>query len=347
MCSPGRYVRVTPAGGLRWRKRARGEVEPERSGRVPARAHEQLLHLVGRHPFLTVRQLARLLGTTSARIRRLEDDLVANTWLQRVELDELLGATGLTRADIERLGLVVLTLAGRRRLAAWLGLDPTTATRYHGLIGHGRSHEGKRRLLLRALAHTLGANEVFVSFAVAADAVRGARGTDLLAEWRAGNACERRYCKPDGYGCYVRDGQRHEFFLEYDRGTEPARNYAAKLRAYYWYRELGQAARDYDGFPTLLFVTTEPRAEQRMAEQAYRAWFGRGTAPLPILSTTSARITAEGILGPIWQRLPVEAAGGAALRVWPPRGRLVTTGGGLRPSPTRACSEKNAEPARQ
>jgi hypothetical protein len=41
----------------------------------------------------------------------------------------------------------------------------------------------------------------------------------------------------------------HGFFLEYDRGTEPARKYAAKFRAYYRYRDSGQAARDYDGFP--------------------------------------------------------------------------------------------------
>ena len=103
--------------------------------------------------------------------------------------------------------------------------------------------------LLRALAHTLGANAVFVAFATAAEAVRRAGGDDELAEWRSAAACERRRCKPDGYGCYVRNGVAHGFFLEYDRGTEPARKYAAKFRAYYRYRDSGQAARDYDGFP--------------------------------------------------------------------------------------------------
>src|SRR5262245_49691753 len=104
-------------------------------------------------------------------------------------------------------------------------------------MGGSRVESGKRKRLLRALAHTIGANEVFVALAAAADAVRKAGGTDLLAEWRAASASERRHCKPDAYGCYVRDGRRHGFFLEYDRGTESAGRYAAKLRAYYQYRD--------------------------------------------------------------------------------------------------------------
>src|SRR5207253_7298735 len=142
------------------------------------------------------------------------------------------------------------------------------ASRYHGLAGNSRHDAGRRRRLLRTLAHTVGANGVFVEFAVAADAVRQHGGSDLLAEWRSAAACERRHCKPDGYGSYMRDGAAYGFFLEYDRGTESARKYAAKFHAYYRYRDSGQAAREYDGFPTLLFVTTDLTAEQRIVEQA-------------------------------------------------------------------------------
>jgi protein involved in plasmid replication-relaxation len=101
----------------------------------------------------------------------------------------------------------------------------------------------------------------------------------------------------------VREGARYGFFLEYDRGTETAGKYAAKFRAYYRYRDSGEARRDYDGFPTLLFVTTDPKAEDRIAEQAYRAWFVRGGDPLAILITTTDRIAhhREGIVGPLWQ----------------------------------------------
>jgi hypothetical protein len=213
-------------------------------------------------------------------------------------------AVGWSQSVFNDLGLVEITLAGQRRIAAMLGLDPRTATRYHGLIGVGQSQAGKRRRLLLALAHTLGANAVFVAFATAACAVRRAGGNDDLVEWRGAAACERKYCKPDGYACYVRNGVAHGFFLEYDRGTESTRTYLAKFGAYYRYRDSRQADRDYKGFPTLLFVTTRPQAEERIADAANRAWLLRGTEPLAVLITTTTRITSDrqAILGRIWRR---------------------------------------------
>jgi hypothetical protein len=297
-----------------------GVLGPFQGRRGPGRTREQLLHLVGRHPFLTVAQLADLLSMSASRIRRLESELVCSGWLKRVEMEELppVAVDWNQRVFID-LGLMEITLAGQRRIAATLGLDPRTATRYHGLIGAGRSHAGRRRRLLRALAHTLGVNAVFVAFATAASAVRRAGGTDDLAEWRGAAACERKYCKPDGYGCYVRNGVAYGFFLEYDRGTESTRTYLAKFRAYYSYRDSRQANRDYSGFPTLLFVTTHPYAEERIADAAHRAWFLRGTEPLVVLITTTSRITSDRqtILGPIWRRPgQTGAAAGDGRQYW-------------------------------
>ena len=104
--------------------------------------------------------------------------------------------------------------------------------------------------------------------------------------------------------------------LEYDRGTERDWKYAAKFAAYYAYRDSGEAARDYAGFPTLLFVTTDPAAEARIARAALEAWYRRGGEPLPVLLTTTDRIEQDryGILGPIW-RTPAAASSGQA----PPR----------------------------
>jgi Replication-relaxation len=92
-------------------------------------------------------------------------------------------------------------------------------------------------------------------------------------------------------------------FLEYDRGTERPHQYAAKIRAYYRYRDSGQSARDYSGFPTVLFVTTHPIAELRMAELSRRAAIIRGTEPLPLMTTNMDLIlrSPQGILGPIWR----------------------------------------------
>jgi protein involved in plasmid replication-relaxation len=138
---------------------------------------------------------------------------------------------------------------------------------------HGRGDAGRRRRSLRALAHTLGANAVFVAFAIAADGVKRRGGADALTEWRSAAACERRHCKPDGYGCYVRNGISHGFFLEYDRGTESARKYAAKFVPTTASARVARPRVYYVGFPTLLFVTTDPAAEHRIAEQAHRACF--------------------------------------------------------------------------
>jgi hypothetical protein len=298
------FDREDRGGNRRTHHYSGGVLGPLQRRRGPGRARDQLLHLVGRHPFLTAAQLAGLLGTSVRRIRRLESDLVRSGWLKRVEMEELpLVAVGWSESVFNDLGLVELTIAGLRRIAAMLGLDPRTATRYHGLIGAGRAQAGKRRRLLLALAHTLGANAVFVAFATAACAVRRAGGSDDLVVWRGAAACERKYCKPDGYGCYVRNGVAHGFFLEYDRGTESKRTYLAKFRAYYRYRDSSQAERDYNGFPTLLFVTTQPHAEERIADAANRAWFLRGTEPLAVLITTTSRITRDrqAILGPIWR----------------------------------------------
>ena len=275
-----------------------------RRWRAPVRGAEQILQVVGRHPFLTLEQRCDLLGLTSKRLSNLEKQLVERGWLRCMPSEELSeDAIGLSGTERSALRFVELTPAGRRQLASWLGLDTPMASHYHGLIDTGPGQATRRARLLRTLPHTLGVNAVFVAFALAAESSARQGGADELVEWRSAAACERRRCKPDGYGCYRRDGVAYGFLLEYDRGTEPGRRYAAKFGAYYRYRDSGEAARDFEGFPSLLFVTTDPLAEQRIAEQAYRAWFTRGTEPLPILITTTERIVAqrEGILGPIWR----------------------------------------------
>jgi hypothetical protein len=136
----------------------------------------------------------RLTGTVAARsghgrgtlvdcIRRLECELIEDGLLRRIDFGELPPRLpDVTREKFSALGLVEITSIGRRRLAGWLGLRPAAASRYHGLVGNGRRDTGRRWRMLRTLAHTLGANGVFVQFAVAADAVRRHGGSDVLAE---------------------------------------------------------------------------------------------------------------------------------------------------------------------
>jgi hypothetical protein len=93
------------------------------------------------------------------------------------------------------------------------------------------------------------------------------------------------------------------FFLEYDRGTESARDYRRKFAAYYAYLSTGRFERDYVGFPTILVVTADNAAERRIAQAAEAAFAGR-ECRLPLLLTSKWRIEDKnnpaGLLGPIW-----------------------------------------------
>jgi hypothetical protein len=138
----------------------------------------------------------------------------------------------------------------------------------------------------------------------------------------------------DGFGVYRCDRAHYGFFVEYDRGTERAREYAAKLESYYRYRDSGASARDYAGFPTILVITTRAAAEARFVHAAYLAWERRGGKALPILLTTTQLIqqSPHGILGPIWRtagrmssREPVR---GFWLPGGPRRGRRTTAAKG-------------------
>jgi hypothetical protein len=66
---------------------------------------------------------------------------------------------------------------------------------------------------------------------------------------------------------------------------------------------LWHAARDYDGFPTLLWSPPAISPRPRFAHQAYLAHEQRGSASLPVLLTRSRRIEThpEGVLGSVWR----------------------------------------------
>ena len=250
---------------------------------------DELVMLACRHPFLSESELAALLYATTARVRRLVQAGISQGLIAELPVE----AT--QRAGIARdVRLVHGTGSGRRLAVQHLLLRSAMAARYQGI-----ATDRHRASLLRTLAHTVGVNAVFVAFARGALA---SGGHNALVDWRSAAACARGRCRPDGYGVYRHRGRLHGFFLEFDRGTERAREYASKLRSYYYYRDSGAAGRDFDSFPAILVVTTSPAAEERMACQAVVVARQRNTSPLPLMLTTTARINAnpEGILGRVW-----------------------------------------------
>jgi hypothetical protein len=207
---------------------------------LPYRAHDstkrwvaqvdQVLSLVARHPLLSRGQLAVLIGTTPPRIVRLQAELLERGWIRPILPEQFPHAThGRTPEHIQRLGLVELTPTGRREAARRLLVPGPVAARHHGLVGGCLAISR----FLRHLDHTVGANAFFVALVQAARTVCLRGGDDAVEEWRSAAACARGRFRPDGYGCYRRAGSHFGFFLEYDRGTERPRDYAAKLAAYY------------------------------------------------------------------------------------------------------------------
>ena len=208
-------------------------------------------------------------------------------------------ADELNHDGLSSLSLLQLTHAGTREAARRLMLSGSQAVRHHGLLG---SRARVRSRWLRHLSHTIGANGVFVALASGLGLVSQRSGNDAHVSGEA-----PPYVHADagrmGSGVPSRSRPGFGFFLEYDRGTERAREYAAKMETYYRYRDTGAAARDYAGFPTVLVVTTRAAAETRFAHEAYLAWERRGGKALPLLLTTTQLIEThpEGILGPIWR----------------------------------------------
>jgi hypothetical protein len=307
VCQPGRALRSVVGGPLTEPPAGR-ESESARLGRLAlglTAADRLILDLLARHPFLPTDGLAVALGCTCARARWTRKSLLGRGLVRLLGADE----AGV-HADLE---LAECTLDGLRLVAARDGLRLARAVRYRGLGGGGPEHAvGTRRQLLKDLAHTLGADGVFVALVRLAGERAEAGGDDELPRWENARACARGGLCPDGYGVYRAGGRRHPFYVEYDRGTMYERDLRQKLRAYH--EELGRArraGRGQPGFPDVLVVVAHEneaharRAEERIARVA-RAVADEYGQELPILITRLELVggrsaDAGGLLGPVWR----------------------------------------------
>jgi hypothetical protein len=301
-----RRLQVTPLVPRLPGSRIPRPIGPDFEARVPSIARllavkgldRELLDVVGRHPFLSSDSLATVLGWEVGRLRERLKRMVQLGFVRHVEPGE-------TRAPTDAES-IELTVDGVELVAAQQGLSVAQAIRHNGLVGGGPQQEiGARHLLLSNLQHTLGADAVFVELYRRLGVATATSGGDAILEWRNAAACSRRRARPDAYGMIRRHGEIFGFFLEFDRGTMSARGYRSKWSGYYHYHESRAFDRDYDGFPTILVVTSDNAAEERIARSARAASIGRAT-PLPLLLTCDWRIkhdpsNPDGLLGPIWR----------------------------------------------
>jgi hypothetical protein len=258
----------------------------------------KVLEVVAHHPFLSPDRLAVVLRWETRRVRERIAGLRRHGLIRQLDPSE----TGAVKAE----DLWELTADGLRLVAARMGLPLPVAVRANGIVGGGPEKEiGRRRNLIRYLAHTVGADGVFIDLFRLADLFGEQGGDDELIEWQGPAACARGSMRPDGYGEYRRAGKVHPFYLEYDRGTTSRRDYFEKFTSYYRYVERRRFEWDYHGCPIILFVTTSLAAEKRIAE-SLRTVSGGYPFELDALLTCEglgvvSRYNPEGLLGPIWR----------------------------------------------
>jgi hypothetical protein len=129
------------------------------------------------------------------------------------------------------------------------------------------------------LGHLVGVNEFFATL-IATARQRRSQGAWLAAWWSERRCADRwgSIVRPDGYGRWRQHDREVNFFLEYDRGTEPLNRLTAKLSAY------GQLA-DASQIPTpvLLWLPSFGReASVREALAGEPRWARVGSwSPLP------------------------------------------------------------------
>jgi len=262
----------------------------------------RLLEVIGFHPYLTANQLSDVMGSSTQAVQHRLNRLLEVGLIRHPSPDEI-GEE--TIPDLSE-----LTTGGLTLVAANLGLSLAIAVRELGLVGGAPDKPvGSRRKLLRTLTHTRGADDIFVRFYRQARKHTAAGCDEAVVQWQNAAACSRRHLRPDGYGVYRRGTRYEGFFLEYDRGTMNARDYFKKFGAYYRYGVTGRFEKEYNTYPTILVVTSDNAAEERIARVARATAVGQ-PGELPVLLTCQWRIddtrNTDGLLGRIWGKPDTE-----------------------------------------
>ncbi|MDA0565157.1 replication-relaxation family protein [Streptomonospora sp. S1-112] len=134
-----------------------------------------------------------------------------------------------------------------------------------------------------SLAHTLGVNEFFV------DLHSHTRTHDTHLTWRTARDCEALWgdiVRPDAAGRWTHADTAVDFFLEYDRGTEPLRRLEAKLDGYHELARLtGQQG-------VVLFYLPSRRREGNLHERVPRP-------PVPAATAVHGQHPADSVWTPL------------------------------------------------
>jgi hypothetical protein len=270
----------------------RQQVTPELIAELAARLTARdrwLLELLHEHKVFTTSQITKLaFGSISAATHR----MLALWQLRAVERFRPFIVAGSAPLHY------VLGPAGAAVLAATRG-QSAAEYGYRADQALAISHS-------RTLPHQLGVNDIFAALVAHARSHPHA----ALEAWWPEQRCTRAWGKivrPDAYGRWHENGQRVDFFVEYDTGSEPLHRLTRKIGDY------GQLA-EMTGItttPVLFFLPSLDR-ERHLHGLAL-------TSSPPIATTNTETLTAAGgPAGPAWRLIgtssptasPTDTAGG-------------------------------------
>jgi hypothetical protein len=266
-----------------------------------------ILRLVGEHRVFTIHQLAQAFFHSHDRAEHRLRELTQARVLVRFRPQRRHGEGS---APFH----YVLGPAGAAVLAAERGIEPRR-------LGY-RQDKALAIAHSQRLAHVVGVNGFFTALAGYARQQR-AQGARLAVWWSERHCADRwgRLVRPDGYGRW-REGHREvDFFLEYDRGTEPLERLTAKLHAYSQLADATQIPT-----PILLWLPSPGReASVRQALASETRW-----ARVPFLIATASAALGHGPaeqawlpLGQTWPRRRLIELDNLAGRTPHPAGRTI------------------------
>ncbi len=276
-----------------------------------------MLTLLFDHPFLSVSDLAPLLGLQVKSVRCCLYELRSLGCIESISTE--VGQ----RWQLSQRGLRLFAAMHHVNVRNFVERASSTASGAPTCVLRGQQG------LLQHLQHTA---EVYSFFALLVRTTTSAQERwheDLgLLWWETGAACERRYrlgerwynLRPDALAEYCMEGgrgrdskresgsggsggsgggrKRIRFWLEWDRGTMNVRDLTLKFSTYARYAASREWAREKTALPLLLCVVPDIAQEKRITRVAQATL--AHTQELQMYSTTAPQLRDRGPLAPIW-----------------------------------------------
>ncbi|MXZ89092.1 MAG: hypothetical protein F4Z07_09685 [Dehalococcoidia bacterium] len=262
-------------------------------------ADKRALDLLLDWPWLTLEDLAGLLGVSGARASRLVLRLEALALAARVPV------SGCRRLALTDSGLSLV--AHRDRVSAgalrkrWsaAAVEPAEPLAWRNVRG------SRSRQLLRHLTHTAAVH----GFVAALMRQARARGWDVAQVdpphrasryFRQGEGL--RSVRPDAFGLLRRDGRTCPFFLEWERRAVRPRTMADRLAPYLRYYSTSRPVDDHGVRPHVLVVLHDDLAASHLLRVA-RTQMERTGVQVPLCVSYEAALDEEGPLGRAWRTI--------------------------------------------